>query len=221
MESFLCTLVKVNDKIYIDIPFNVWHITNKKSNTQFAKVVILSDTINVLDFECRLAPRGEGKFYIPIGPKAYAIIKEYKKLSVEFDLIDKLHSINQDSPYSVEHPIRRKIEYVSQPTKGYCMHAIISMLTGESIEAICERMQARAFQGSLSKLIETLDYYGIAHGKIIYDFESLPPICICNTRIGRRNHYCLYYQKKFYDPTYGIKKDIPIDDIISYIEINI
>ena len=221
MESFLCTLVKVNDKIYIDIPFNVWHITNKKSNTQFAKIVILSDTINVLDFECRLAPRGEGKFYIPIGPKAYAIIKEYKKLSVEFDLIDKLHSIDQDSPYSVENPIRRKIEYVSQPTKGYCMHAIISMLTGESIEAICERMQARAFQGSLSKLIETLDYYGIAHGKIIYDFESLPPICICNTRIGRRNHYCLYYQKKFYDPTYGIKKDIPIDDIISYIEINI
>ena len=51
MESFLCTLVKVNDKIYIDIPFNVWHITNKKSNTQFAKIVILSDTINVLDFE--------------------------------------------------------------------------------------------------------------------------------------------------------------------------
>ncbi len=221
MESFLCQLLKINDKIYIDIPFNVWHITNKKSNTQYAKVVILSDTINVLDFECRLVSRGDGLFYIPIGPKAYAIIKEYKKLSVEFDLIDKLHSINHDSPYSLDNPIRRQIEYVSQPAKGYCMHAIVSMLTGESIEAVCERMQARAFQGSLSKLIETLDYYGIAHGKIIYKFESLPSICICNTRIGRRNHYCLYYQKKFYDPTYGIKKDIPIDAIISYIEITL
>ena len=219
MESFLCTIVKANEKFYIDIPFNVWSITSKKSNTQFAKVVILSDTINVLDFECRLVSRGEGKFYIPIGPKAYSIIKEYKKLSVEFDLIDELKKINHDSPYSIDNPIRKKIEYVSQPTKGYCMHAIISMLTGESIEEICERMQARAFQGSISKMLETLDYYGINHGKLVYKFDSLPPICIINTRIGRRNHYCLYYQKKFYDPTYGIKKDIPIDDIISYIEI--
>lgn len=219
MESFLCTIVKVNEKFYIDIPFNVWTITSKKTNTQFAKVVILSDTVNVLDFECRLVARGDGKFYIPIGPKSYGIIKDYKKLSVEFDLIDELRSINHDSPYSIENPIRRQIEYVSQPTKGYCMHAIVSMLTGESIEDICERMQARAFQGSISKLLETLDYYGINHGKLVYKFDSLPAICIINTRIGRRNHYCLYYQKKFYDPTYGIKKDIPIDDIISYIEI--
>ncbi len=219
MESFLCNVIKSNDKYYIDIPFNVWTITSKKDNTLYAKIVILSDTVNVLDFECRLVARGEGKFYIPIGPKSYSIIKDYKKLSVELDLIEKLKSINTDSPYSIENPIRKKIEYVSQPSKGYCMHAILSMLTGETIEDICERMQARAFQGSISKMLDTLDYYGIQHGKLVYKFDKLPNICIINTRIGRRNHYCLYYQNKFYDPTYGIKKDIPIDDIISYVEI--
>ena len=173
-----------------------------------------------MDFECRLVPHGnEGYAYIPIGPKTYSIISKYKKLTVELELISALKSININSPYSIENPIRKKIEYVSQPTKGYCMHAIISMLTGESIEDICERMQARAFQGSISKMLETLDYYGIAHGKLTYKFSTLPDICIINTRIGRRNHYCLYYKNRFYDPTYGIKDNIPIDDIISYIEI--
>ncbi len=220
MESFVCSIVQNNEKYYINIPFNVWTKTNKKTNTQYAKVVILSDTVNVLDFECRLVPRGqEGNFYIPIGPKSYALISKYKKLSVEFDLIPQLKSINHDSPYSVDNPIRKKIEYVSQPSKGYCMHAIISMLTGESIEDVCERMQARAFQGSISKLIETLDYYGIKHGKLTYKFDSLPSVGIINTRLGRRNHYCLYYKSKFYDPTYGIKDNIPMDEIISYIEI--
>lgn len=220
MESFVCQILQNNDKYYINIPFNVWSTTNKKSSTQFARVVILSDTINVLDFECRLVPHGDlGYFYIPLGPKAYSIVSKYKKLSVEFELIDSLKSININSPYSIENPIRKKIEYVNQPTKGYCMHAIISMLTGESIEEVCERMQARAFQGSISKMLETLDYYGINHGKLTYKFTSLPDICIINTRIGRRNHYCLYYKNKFYDPTYGIKDNIPIDDIISYIEI--
>ncbi len=220
MESFVCKIISSNDKYYIDIPFNVFHKTNKKTNTKFAKVVVLSDTVNVLDFECRLIPRNvEGFFYIPLGPKAYSIVSKYNKLSVEFELIESLKSINHDSPYSIDNPIRRQIEYVSQPTKGYCMHAIISMLTGETIEEVCERMQARAFQGSISKLLETLDYYGIKHGKLTYKFDTLPKIGIINTRLGRRNHYCLFYKNKFYDPTYGIKNHIPMDEIISYIEI--
>ncbi len=219
MNVFNCEIKKINEKFYINIPFNLWSKDREKKNSLYAKVVLLSDTVNVLDYECRLIAKGEGKFLIPIGPKAYSIISKYSNLRVEFDLISKLKSINQDSPYSIENPIRTKIEYVAQPTKGYCIHAIVSMLTGLTIEEVCERMQARAFQASLYKLLETLDYYGINHGKITYKFDKLPSICIINTKMGKRNHYCMYYNSKFYDPTFGIKKNIDIDTIISYIEI--
>lgn len=219
MESFACEVIKSNESYFLNIPFNVWARRKSKSGTVFAKVTILSDTINVLDFECRLIPKKEGKFYIPLGVKAFNIISKYKKLSVELEFIDQLKRINHNSPYSIENPIRRKIEYVGQPSKGLCMHAIVSMLTGINIEEACDRMQARAFQGSISKMLETLDYYGIRHGRLTYKFTELPKICIINTRQGRRNHFCLYYENKFYDPTYGIKNKIDIDDIISYIEI--
>ncbi len=219
MESFACEIMKSNDKYYINIPFNVWAKTKNRAGTVFAKIIILSDTVNVLDFECRLVPKKEGNFYIPLGTKAYGIISEYKKLSVELEFIQELKRINHNSPYSIDNPIRKKIEYVAQPSKGLCMHAIISMITGITIEEACERMQARAFQGSISKMLETLDYYGINHGKLTYKFKELPSVCIINTRQGRRNHFCMYYKNKFYDPTYGIKDKIDIDDIISYIEI--
>lgn len=79
-------------------------------------------------------------------------------------------------------------------------------------------MQAKAWQCSLSKLLETLDYFGISHSdKIIYTKGKefvLPKCCIVNVKGGQISHLALYYKGQYFDTIH-----IDFHDIIGYIEI--
>lgn len=219
--SFEGICFKEGNRQFIKIPFNVWDICEQKGNIP-VKVTIQSNA-----FECKLIPKGEGVYYIPVTKKYFEQLKMEKNYTVSFELIDQLSRINHDSPYSV--PIRKieAIQLVLQPDVGFCGQACMAMLSGLTIEEIITSMKAKKWQVSLSKFIETLDYFSLAHAdKMIYikrNFFQLPNLCLLNVKSSdvseKRSHFLLYFDKKYYDPAVGILTEYDTSRIIGYLEI--
>ena len=88
-------------RAFINIPFNVWEETGLKGNIP-CRVSILG-----LSFECKLIPKGNGKYRIPITKKTLSALEPEKEYEIGMEPIETLSRINHDSPYSREHPIRK------------------------------------------------------------------------------------------------------------------
>ena len=88
--------------------------------------------------------------------------------------------------------------------------------------------EMRKWQASFSRVIETLNYFGIEHSeKMTYtqkkDIE-LSKCCILNIRDEKSlkgSHMAVYFDKKFYDPVYGISEKYNRAKIISFLEIKV
>ncbi len=215
IHTFIGTVFKQGNRCFIDIPFNVWEICGQKGN------IAVEVTIQGCDFECRLIPKGDGFYYIPIKKSILKMLNCDTKFNVSFNVISYLTRINRNSPYTLQNPIRKitDIKRLTYPKAGYCGQQCIAMLTGLSVEEVSEIMQAKAWQCSFSKLLETLDYFGISYEeRIIYTrgkTVELPKCCIVNIRDERRSHFALYYHGEYYGETQPDEQDI-----ISYLKIN-
>lgn len=154
---------------FIKVPFNVWEVCEKKGNIP-AKVVI-----NDFDYECKLLPKGNGTYYIPVSKKDYKNISASEQLNISFEIISELSRINKNSPYTLENPIRKidTIKVLKDTKEGLCGQGCIAMLTGETFEKISDLMGNKKGEGSMSKVIEALNYYGIDHSnKMIYTLKD-------------------------------------------------
>lgn len=218
-HQFTGKLLKEGTRTFVAIPFNVWEVYNKKGNIP-ARV-----TVNGIDFECKLLPKGNGNYYIPITKSILKQIENNTKWEVSFELITQLSRININSPYSIENPIRKidSIESIINPQGGMCGQACVAMLAGVSVEEVVNVMKAKSWQGSLSKVIETLDYYGIAHSsKMVYmrsKVKELPKCCIINARSEKCSHLLLFYNGKYFDSSIGVLEQYDVNKIIGYLEI--
>ncbi|WP_160684590.1 DUF1905 domain-containing protein [Clostridium sp. C2-6-12] len=200
------------NKAFIEIPFNVWEECNQKGN------IPVKVCLNELEFECKLVPKGKGNYYIPVKQEYIKDFDIEKELEISFELISGLTRINNNSPYSLENPIRKidSIEFVAQNKKGLCGQTIVSMLSGAKMEEVIELMGT---QSSMSKVIEALDYFGINHsGKMIYNIKennTLPKCCIINSK----GHLIVFYEGKYYDSYAGILSSFDINNITGFLEI--
>jgi hypothetical protein len=75
---------KEGQRSFINIPFNVWNECGQKGNIP-AKVII-----DELTYECKLLPKGEGSYYIPIAKSDLKKINIDKELEVSFEVISGL-----------------------------------------------------------------------------------------------------------------------------------
>lgn len=217
--SFESTLLKQNNRVYIKIPFNVWEICGQKGR------VPVKVEISGISFECKIIPKSNGMYYIPVNKKVYSNIDFSETIYVKFDVIDQLSRINTNSLYSKQKPIRTidSISYLQQPQSGLCGQACIAMLAGISIEEAIKVMKSTRWQASMSKVIETLDYFGFTYKKPIYTKGrkvELPNCCIVNVKGENKSHLMVYYDGIYYDPTYGILQEYQCENIICYIEIS-
>ena len=207
-------IFKQGNRYFVKIPFNVWEECGQKG------LVPVQVSIKNCTFECRLIPKGEGIYYIPITKKNVNQINCDDEINISFQIKNGLTRINHDSPYSMENPIRKidEIQDVTYPKAGYCGQICIAMLTGLSVDEVVDIMHAKAWQCSFSKLIEALDYFGILHDdKITYTKGKelvLPECCIINVKEAQMSHLVLYYKGHFYD-----RKDIAFENIIGYLKI--
>lgn len=200
------------NKAFVEIPFNVWEECNQKGN------IPVKVYIEKLVFECKLIPKGKGNYYIPIKKEYIKDLNIEKELEISFEIINGLTRINNNSPYSLENPIRKidNIELVFQSKKGLCGQAVVSMLSGVLFDEVMGLMGSKS---SMSKVIEALDYYGINHSsKMIYNLKEntiLPKCCIINSK----GHLIVFYEDKYYDPYTGILSKFDFNNITGFLEI--
>lgn len=193
------------NRTFIDIPFNMWDITGRTGNIP-AKVVV-----DGILFECKLIPKGNGWYYIPVKKAIAEKLKE--TFEVSFEVVDTLSRINHNSPYSKNKPIRAidSIEEI-EIVPGYCGHCCVAMLAGVSLHDVLQVMGKA--EGSWSKIMETLDYYGIQYApKMVYPRGKdicMPRCCIAYIDGG----FKLWYEGRYYGSEVAEQPKI-----VSYLEI--
>ena len=204
---FSAAIYTEGGRVFIKIPFNVWDETGIKGIIR-CRVSILG-----LSFECKLIPKGNGNYLIPITKKTLSALESEDEYEIEMEPIETLSRINHDSPYSKEHPIR-KIDCIEAiPIQaGFCAHSCVAMLAGVPLSDVAVLMGKG--HASWSKILEALDYYGISYAsKAVYTkggSYQLPLCCIINND----NSFILWYKGSFYGVT-----DVDPKKTISYIEI--
>lgn len=205
--KFDAPLYAEGNRTFIRIPFNVWEETGLKGNIP-CRVSILD-----LAFECKLIPKGDGWYFIPVPRKVLPALAAEKELEVSMEPIESLSRINHDSPYSREHPIRSIDGIEEIPVQpGFCGHCCVAMLAGVPLSQVAALMGKG--HASWSKLLEALDYYGISYApKAVYPRGGpcqLPPCCIVNND----GSFLLWYQGSFRGVT-----DVDPKKTKSYLEI--
>lgn len=207
-------IFKEGQRNFISIPFNVWEECGQKGN------IPVRVTIENFTFECKLVPKGNGLYYIPVSKTVLEKFSVNKQLEVSFQLISGLSRINNNSPYSLERPIRiiDSIDIITPEKGGLCGQACVAMLSGVALDEIINLMGK---QSSMSKVLEALDYFGIAHSdKMIYSIKQdseFPKCCIINTK----GHLMILFQGKYYDPSVGILEEYDLSKITGFLEISI
>ena len=194
-------------RAFIKIPFNVWEETGIKGN------IPCRVSIRGFSFECKLIPKGNGNYFIPVTKKMLSALAAEEGYEIEMEPIETLSRINHDSPYSKEHPIRKIdcIETIPMQA-GFCGHCCVAMLAGVSLSDVVALMGKG--HASWSKILEALDYYGISYAsKAVYTkggAYQFPPCCIVNND----NRFILWYKGSFCGVT-----DVDPKKTISYIEV--
>lgn len=216
--SFNSTLIKSGNKAYIRIPFDVWDACGQKG------LIPVEADVSGNSFECRLVPKGNGMYCIPVKKEVTDKLDLSEEQSVQFNVISGLSRINSNSPYSKENPIRviDGINSLQQPQSGLCGQTCVAMLAGVNVDEVIKTMKSKRWESSLSKVLETLDYYGLPRRKPVYTKGrevELPKCCIVNSKGGDTGHLMVYYDGKYYDPSNGVLQDYNFKDIISYIEV--
>lgn len=203
----------------IAVPFNVWEVCEKIGD---APVRVCFDDVC---FTCDLLPKGQGYYDIPVDESTLSKVELGKKYLISIEIVGNAVEVSENSPYSVEHPIRKiyGVELVTQPWDGLCGQACIAMIAGTSLDEACDIMKCREWQANMGKMIGTLEYLGIRHAeKIVYTLGrdvTLPHCCIIMEKMGRYSHYLVGYEGKYFDPNLGELKEFDLTKVIGYLEI--
>lgn len=207
---------------FMHIPFNVWEVCRQR---EVIKADVVLDQEN---YDCELLPIDKGNYMIHLKKEVLENIDVEHVHEVLLHVKGSLIKMKQDSPYSVEQPVRNigqeGIELIKQKNDGLCGQAVVAMLAGTSIPEVMEVMECREWQATMGRVISALNYYGIDHDDIIYytqgrtDFE-LPDCCIMMEKMGRFSHYLLHYNGRFYDPTLGLLDAYDKSKLLGYLEI--
>lgn len=216
---FESKVVKKEKGFMIRVPFNVWEVV--KQRDVIPGEVILDNNM----IQCELLPLEKGNYEIHI--------EEEDLKGVELDVPHKilLHipgtliKMEQNSPYDVEHPIRKidSMNVIIQPEDGLCGQACVAMLAGVTIAEVITVMDCREWQATMGRVISALNYYGIEHNKVIIYTEgkpaTLPKCCIMMEKMGRYCHYLVHYNGKFYDSNLGVLEEYDMSKLLGYFEI--
>lgn len=218
--SFISNTFDIGNRVYIEIPFNVWETCNRKG------IIPVEVEIQGNIFECKLVPKGKGIYHIPIKKQISVILDCSNDFDVRFKIIDTLTRINSNSPYSIKNPIRKidSIHFQKQPDSGLCVQTCIAMIANIPVQKVIKIMKSDKWQGSVSKMIETLDYFGFTYKQTMYTKRravELPKCCIINVNRNHKSHFVVYFEEKYYDPADEMLQEVKYEDIISYLEINV
>lgn len=188
--KFNAILFSEGIRTFMEIPFNVWEETGLKGNIP-CRVSVCEHS-----FECKLIPKGKGKYFIPISKKIMSTLTLKEEYEIEIEPIETLSRINHDSPYSKENPIRKIDDIKIIPSQdGLCGQHCVSMLADVPLSVVIELMGKD--KASWSKILEALDYYGISYApKAVYTKGIVCPLPVCCI-VNNDNRFLLWYKGAF------------------------
>lgn len=220
MRYFFESSVEKKDGDYvIQIPFNIWEVCKQRDVIQGD--VVLDNKI----IPCELLPLQKGNYEIHIKDTDAVTVELGQPHKVLLHVTGSLIRMDQNSPYSFEHPIRKidSMQVIIQPEDGLCGQACVAMLAGNTIAEVISVMDCREWQATMGRVISALNYYGIDHTDIIVYTEGkpvvLPKCCIMMEKMGRYCHYLVHYDGKFYDSNLGVLQEYDMSKLLGYLEI--
>lgn len=101
--------------------------------------------------------------------------------------------------------------HIFEPTPLQCGQAVLSMLSGKTVEEIIEICETER-ETTLKQMFYVLDKCKIKYSKNrieVTSKEELPEICFLSLETPHCWHWSLYYKGKFLDPEYGVLEDFP------------
>lgn len=217
--QFLGSIINEDGNKKIKIPFNVWEVCDSQG-TLSAK-----GKVNGNPFMCTLDPLGKGLYNIPISEELAKLIEKDETLDISFSILERVTHMSGNSNYSLSDPIRKidSMKLITQPNDGLCGQTCIAMLADVTLDEACEIMHCRDWQASMGKMVDTLDYLGLAHSNTIHYTQgidvNLPDCAILMEKMGRYSHYLVYYKGTYFDPTMGILERFDKANLVGYLEI--
>lgn len=216
---FKSTIDEEGDHFSIRIPFNIWEVCKHR------EVIDGEIMLDNKYIACKLLPTEKGNYVINLTREDVSHMDLSKKHDLLLHVSGSLIKMNQNSPYSVENPIRKidHIDIIIQPMDGVCGQTVVAMLAGVTIADVSKTMGIREWQATMGVVISALNYYGIDHNDIIVYTEgepvTLPKCAVLMEKMGRFSHYLLYFDGKYYDPNDGVFTDYDQSKLLGYLEI--
>lgn len=104
-----------------------------------------------------------------------------------------------------------KIEHIFEPDPLQCGQAVLSMLTGKSVdEIIKERQTVRETDlKSMKRVLGDNGMLLLGERKAVTDKKDLPDVALLSLETPKCWHWSLYFKGLFYDPEYGLLEDFP------------
>lgn len=211
---------KLNNVYLVHVPFNVWEVSKHRD------IIKAEMWLDKQHIDCELLPLGNGNYNIHLEDEDVAHVDTNKIHEILLRIPGSLIRVDQDSPYSFEHPIRKidKIDIIIQPEDGLCGQTCVAMLAGVTIQDVAKAIDCREWQATMGRVISALNYYGIAHSQVITYTEgketTLPKCCIMMEKMGRYCHYLLHFDGKYYDPNLGIMDHYDMSNLLGYLEVH-
>ncbi|MFI3237189.1 MAG: hypothetical protein R3Y47_04065 [Lachnospiraceae bacterium] len=204
----------------IAIPFNVWEVC------KFRDVINAEIILDNKQIECELLPIEKGFYKIHLTQNDLSGVNLEVTHKILLHVGGSLIVMNKNSAYDFDNPIRKieDVNIILQASDGLCGQAVVAMLTGVTIAEIISVMDCREWQGTMGRILSTLNYYGIDHSDVICYTQGatdvvLPKCCIMMEKMGRFSHYLLHFDGKFYDPNIGVLEDYELNKLLGYMEI--
>jgi len=117
--------------------------------------------------------------------------------------------------------MQNKIEHIFEPTPLQCGQAVLSMLTGKTVDEIIT-VCGTDRETTLKQMFDTLTFYKVEffkERKEVKTKEQLPRVALLSLETPRCWHWSLYHNGTFYDPEHGILSDFPESNRKYYWEI--
>lgn len=108
-------------------------------------------------------------------------------------------------------PLVEKIEHIYEPNPLACGQAVLSMLSGVSVEDIFKlvKTEKETTLKDMKMVLNTLGIYFKESRVEVKNKSDLPRVALLSLETPKCWHWSLFFEGVFYDPEYGVCNDFP------------
>lgn len=118
-------------------------------------------------------------------------------------------------------PLVKDIKHIYEPNPLACGQAVLSMLSGVSVEEIFRLVntEKETTLKDMKTALKALDIPFKESRIQVENKDGLPRVALLSLETPKCWHWSLYYDGVFYDPEYGVLDDFPLSNRRYYWEI--